>query len=62
MRRSTAKVIKVELVEGGDTDFSYERPAVTNLKLAILILSTFGLIVGMFALSYFSTQLGTPSR
>lgn len=62
MRRSTAKVIKVELVEGGDTEFSYERPAVTNLKLAILIISTFGLIVGMFALWYFCRHSATPSR
>lgn len=62
MRRSTAKVIKVELVEGRDDEFSYERPAVTNLKLAILIISTFGLIIGMYALSYFYNHLATKSR
>lgn len=50
------------MVEGGDSEFSYERPAVTNLKLAILIISTFGLIVGMFALSYLTNHLATRSR
>jgi hypothetical protein len=50
MRRSTTKVIKVELVEE-DQEFSYERPAILNFKLAILIISTFGLIVGIFALT-----------
>jgi len=60
MRQSTSKVIRVELVEG-EQEFSYERPAVTNLKLAILIFSTFGLIVAIYALTYMSFHAVTPS-
>jgi hypothetical protein len=59
MRRSTAKVIRVELVEGGDDDFSYERPAVTNTKLGFLIIFTFGLIVAMYALRYIDIKAVT---
>lgn len=51
MRRTTTKVLKVELVDGDD-EFAVERPAVTNFKLALLIFFTFGLIVGMYALRY----------
>lgn len=61
MRRSTSKVIRVELVESNEQGFSYERPAVTNLKLTLLILMTFGLIVGMYALTYPSLHAATPS-
>lgn len=33
-------------------DVLYERPAVTNLKLGVLILSTFGLIAAVYAMRY----------
>lgn len=61
MRQSTSKVIRVELVEG-EQEFSYERPAITNLKLAILIMSTFGLIVGIYALTYMNFHVVMPSK
>jgi cytoskeletal protein RodZ len=62
MRRSTTKVIRVELVDNNEQEFSYERPAVTNLKLTLLILMTFGIIVGMYALTYSFPHVATPSR
>jgi hypothetical protein len=33
-----------------EDDFAYERPALTNTKLAVLIFSTFGLIVAIYAM------------
>lgn len=52
MRRSTVKVIKVEMMNNvEEQEFSYERPAITNFKLGCLIIFTFGLIVAMFALT-----------
>jgi hypothetical protein len=62
MRRSTSKVVRVELVESNDDEFSYERPAVTNLKLGCLIIFTFGLVIAMYALTYLSPHAATPSR
>jgi len=35
-----------------DDDFAVERPALTNFKLAILIISTFGLIAAIYAIRY----------
>jgi hypothetical protein len=54
--------VRVQLVQSGDDDFSYERPAVTNLKLAFLIFFTFGLIVGIYALRYISIKVVTKLR
>lgn len=62
MRRSTSKVIRVELVENNEQEFSYERPAVTNLKLTFLILMTFGIVVGMYALTYLPPHAATQSK
>lgn len=36
-----------------EDDFSLERPAVTNAKLAFLIFSTYGLVVAIYAMRYF---------
>ena len=33
-----------------DDDLQYERPALTNLKLGILIFSTFGLVAAIYAM------------
>ena len=33
-----------------EDDFAVERPALTNFKLGVLIISTFGLIVAIYAL------------
>lgn len=49
-------------MEGGEEEFSYERPAVTNLKLAILILSTFGLVAAIYAITYPRPHSATPSN
>lgn len=43
-------------------EVQYERPALTNLKLTILILSTFGLIVGIYKMRYIPRHSATPSR
>lgn len=33
-----------------DDDFSIERPAITNFKLGVLIIFTFGLIIAIYAM------------
>jgi len=43
-------------------DVQYERPAITNLKLALLIFFTFGLIVAIFAIRYMHYYSAMPSN
>jgi len=41
-------------------EFREERAAVTNAKLAVLILATFGLIVAIYAMRYISAHSARP--
>jgi hypothetical protein len=43
-------------------EVQYERPALTNLKLDILILSTFGLIVAIYKMRYIPCNSAMPLR